>query len=685
MWEDVSLTDLDALRIAKESVGNVSIANMYTTLHSAYRVFVQQLGRGREGGSLGEIATYTLGTWTYLYEQQSTTKIADTPNKTEPMITLDDVLLEYLPPTHPHLPLLLGYTVALFIDHIQVIMPLLPSLILLTNTVSRRGALELIHAMFSNGYRGWGDFSLCMAISRLIGREDEYLHWLSENMTRTFALGGQGLGDLMRLGRDYRSFAPAVVRAVRLLVPVGESNHSPEYSRADDWALILCTELVQRVCTYSLQSKSTKSLIQLADALPPRETILPSLALLVHLTIKAIIPNYPNTNLLPLTKRNLTFDDNDDLSDYGFDIQTRPTPAFELLRNVLPPATLKQQIADLLSVPNFASLGIAIARDWKDHINYDDEDHEDPENLESTSDFLDRMEREYLTETEGVRWRFEDVLAEWIGEWPDGKEIGSSKIPRTKRIVLKEEEEEGEEEEREEEEEWAGSLVKRRVPRSGLIMETPLHSRGVFDAKTEQKALLERLFKLSSIGRHEKSGRMKEMVPEESDGGSFLERIHSQSSTTEKHPWLESEESSDLEMEEIRSNARGKKRSVRSDEGNIYKDSDPDRPIAETMTWKPRKRRRFDVENTEDDSEGSIYEDDDLENQSVQSDSAFEVSTSDVDELSISIDNPRLALRGIPFNPKLSHRTSATSLSKSLVRESSPILLDDTSDDELAI
>ena len=632
------------------------------------------------------MGVHTLGTWTYLYEQQSTTKIADTPKLENPLLTLDDVLLEYLPPTHPHLPLLLGYTIALFIDHVQVIRPLLPSLILLTNTVSRRGALELAHTFFSIvDQHYWEDFSLCMAISKLIGREDEYLHWLSENMSRNFAWG-KGLGHLLRLGREYPSFAPAVVRAVRLAIPVGASLPWPDTPTVDDWALIYCTELVQLVCTYSLQSKSTNHIIQLAAALPPRETLHPSLALLVHLTIKATLPDYPDTNLLPLTKRNLTFDD-DEQPDHEFVItRTRPPPAFDLLRNVFPPVILKQQISELLSCPKLSSLGIAIARDWKDHINYDDEDHEDPENLESTSDFLDRVEREYLTETEGVKWRFEDVLAEWIGEWPDGKEMGSSKIPRTKRIVLKEEESEEEEQKDEEDEEWAGSLVKRVVPRSGLVTETPLQSRGGFDVRTERKAVLERLFKLSSIGRRGRS-EIKDAAVEDSDGGSFLKRINWQQSMTERHKWTEFEDGIDIEATEIQSHGRSRKRGIGSDT-SIYKDSDPERPVAQPVKPKPRKRRRFDVDNTDDDSEGSVYEEgSDLENQSIQSASEPDPSTSDVDELSISIDNPRPALRGIPLNNrKLSHRTSKSSLSKSLlVRESSPILLDDESEDELAI
>ena len=682
MWEDASLTDIDALRIAKESVGNVSIANMYTTLHSAYRIFMQQLGRDPEGGSLAQIATYTLGTWTYLYEQQNTTKIADTPNEREPLLTLDDVLLEYLPPTHPHLPLLLGYTVALFIDHVCVIRPLLPSLILLTRTVSRRGALELLHAMFSIAEHCWEDFSLCMAVSRLIGREDEYLRWLSENMSAEFARGG-GLGQLLRLGCEYPSFSPAVIRAVRLVIAMGApitGLHAPAVS---DDVLIVCTELVQVLCSYSLHSKSTKHLIQLADALPSRHTPHPSLALLVHLTIKALCPDYPDANLLSLTKRRLTFDDDDGPNDGLMYSRTRPPPAFHLLRSVLPPDILKQQITMLLSSPKFSSLGIAIARDWKDHINFDDEDHEDPDNLESTPDFLDRVEREYLTETEGVTWRFEDVLAEWIGEWPDGKEMGSSKIPRTRRIIG--EKEISDIEDKDEEDEWGGSLVKRVVPRSGLIMETPLQSRSISDAKTERKAVLERLFKLSSIGRCGRSERVKDLVVEESDGTSFLQRINSQRPVTNGPSWSESEGTTEAEMIGITGHRHDRKREGRSDDGSIYENSDTERAISQRVKSKPRKRRRLDVRDGGDDSDGSLYEDRDFENQSVRTDSEIEAPTSDVDELSISNEPPRPVLHRITLNCKLSHRTSTTSLSKSFIRESSPILLDDPSDDELAM
>jgi hypothetical protein len=218
-----------------------------------------------------------------------------------------------------------------------------------------------------------------------------------------------------------------------------------------------------------------------------------------------------------------------------------------------------------------------------------------------------------------------------------------------------------------------------------LVIETPLQSRG-FDAKTGRKAVLERLFKLSSIGRRGRS-ESKDAAVEDSDGGSFLKRINLQQSMTERHKWTESEESTDVEVTEKKSHGRSRKRRIGSDT-SIYKDIDPERPVAQPVKPKPRKRRRFDADNTEDDSEGGVYEEgSDLENQSIQSASEPDPSTSDVDELSISIDNPRPALRGIPLNNrKLSHRTSKSSLSKSLlVRESSPILLDDESDDELAI
>ena len=249
IWEDLQINDVDALKNAKNSTTSVSIANMFTTLHSSYRVFLQQLHSGSKLGGLTEIATYTLGTWTYLYERQSSVQHTETPSD-DPVLTLDDVLLEYLPPTHPHLPLLLGYTIALFNDYVAVIRPLLPSLILLTHTVSRRATLELLHCMFSTAGSGWEDFSLCMTISRLIGRDDEYLLWLSRNMTLQFITDG-GLGHLLRLTRDYPSFAATIVRAVSLCVP---QKRTP----LDQDLVSILSELIQLVCTYSLQSTSTK-------------------------------------------------------------------------------------------------------------------------------------------------------------------------------------------------------------------------------------------------------------------------------------------------------------------------------------------------------------------------------------------------------------------------------------------
>src|SRR5271170_3483207 len=179
-------------------------------------------------------------------------------------------------------------------------------------------------------------------------------------------------------------------------------------------------------------------------------------------------------------------------------------------------------------------------------------------------------------------------------------------------------------------------------------METPLQSRGVFDAKTERKAVLERLFKLSSIGRRGRSER-KDLAVDERDAGSFLKRINSQQSMSERYKWTESEDSTDVEVAEIKGHGRGRKRRIGSVDTSIYRDSDPEQPVAQTLTPEPRKRRRFDVDNTDDDSERSVYEEDsDLENRSIQSASELEPSTSDVDELSISMSNPRPPLRGIP-------------------------------------
>ena len=648
IWEEVQFTDNDALKFAKNSAMSVSIANMFTTLHSSYRVFCHQLQSGCSLESLGGIATYTLGTWTYLYERQSNVQpYAESAVTTEgdPIITLDDVLLEYLPPTHPHLPLLLGYTIALFCDYVEFIRPLLPSLILLTHSVSRRATIELVHCMFSVAGSGWEDFSLCMTISRLIGREDEYLHWLSQNMTVSFITDG-GLGHLLRLNREYPSFAATIVRAVYLSVPQKRTPLDLDLES-------ILSDLIQLVCTYSLQSTSTKHLIQLASILPSQRTPLPSLSLLIHLTITANLPDYPDTYLLPLLKRDLSF---------------------KILRQVLPSETIKSQISSLLQSTTLSPLAISIVRDWKDHIDYDDE----PEDLESIQEFLDRIEREYLSETEGVIWRFEDVLEEWIGEWPDGKQIGSTKIPRVRRYIPTEEEDEDEDEE----DEFAGSLVKRFVPRSGLIVETPAPSRGM-EVMSERKGVLDRLFKLTNIGQTAKSTRVESVYSEESDGESFLERLgHRKMQSGMKNVY-----GRDKNDDEIEDNNQVRKRTISSDdETSIYKDSDPERKEVEATKGEGRKRQRF--EDSDDDSDRSVYEYSDLENYSVQSNSDLEPSTSDIDELSIEIHDPRSALRGIPINRNPTRpRTSSTSraVGKMLVRESSPIFYNDESDDELAI
>jgi len=453
-----------------------------------------------------------------------------------------------------------------------------------------------------------------------------------------------GLGHLLRLTRDYPSFAATITRAVSLCVP---QKRTP----LDQDLVSILSELIQLVCTFSLQSTSTKDLIRLASALPPQRTPLPSLSLLIHLTIKINLPDYPNTNLIPLLKRDLKFD---------------------VLRQVLPPSTLKSHISSLLASSPLSTIAIAITRDWKDHINYDDD--EEPDHLESTQEFLDRIEREYLTETEGVKWRFEDVLEEWIGEWPDGRELESTRVPKVRRWVPVDDEGE------DEDEEFAGSLVKRYVPRSGLVLETPVQSRGV-DFMSERKGVLERLFKLTSIGRTVKRGRTASAIVEDKDGGSFLERL-GQSGT--KLTEIENEKGS------ARHNGCARKRRVVSDnETGIYEDSDPEDRVINNVKPKRRTRRRFD--DCDDDSDDSVYEenyhDSDVENRSVQSDPDLEEpSTSDIDELSISVEPPRPALKGIPVNRK-AHRTSShrNSTNKILVRESSPVLFDDVSDDELAI
>lgn len=648
----MQLTDSDTLKFAKASVGSVSIANMFGTLHSAYRIFLQQLVPGCSLSSLKEVATYTLGTWTYLYETQTEIQPADSPSSDELALTLDDVLLEYLPPTHPHLPLLLGYTIALFDDYAEVIRPLLPTLILMTHTVSRRATLELAHTLFSVSGAGWEDFSLCMAISRLTGREDEYLLWLSRNMSLAFIQEG-GLGHLLRLGRDYPSLAPTVLRAIQLCTPK-RKKQTPEDPDLES----TITHLIQLICTYALQTNSTKHLIHLAAVLPSKQTPFPSLALLIHLTIKNSLPSYSDAVLLPLLHRKLTY---------------------TLLRQVIPPSALKSQITYFMTQSSLSTLAIAIARDWKEHIDYDDDDSD---HLESTAEFLERVEREYLSETEGVKWRFEAALAEWIGEWPDGREMWSSKITKTKQVFPVEETEEEEEENVEEEDEFGGSLVKKFVPRSGLVMETPLPMK-VSDCKTERRAVLERLFKLSSIGSTVKNARTKDVIKEARDEGSFLKRLAADQRRTIP-----------ISLKRTKS---PRKRVIESDDedgdASIYKDSNPEYTVMETIIPSPRKRRRFAQSDTE--SDGSVYqasinEDSDLENQSIQSEPESDLlSTSDVDELSISLTPNRSALQGIAINrtPRKSphHHNSGRVVSKLLVRESSPALLDDGSDDELAL
>lgn len=641
VWEAVHLTDLVALNFAKASVSNVSVVNIFHTLHSSYRIFLQQIESACATDTLGQIATYELGTWTYLYEKQSTAQHTDSPPE-DPVVTLDDVLLEYLPPTHPHLPLLLGYTTALIIDSVEVIRPLLPSLILLTRAVSRRATLDLTHCLFSVADSNWEDFSLCMTISRQIGREDEYLMWLSRHLTWPFIHQG-GMGHLLRLGRDYPSLAAVVLSIVQLCVPKKRTPIRP------DWEPLV-TELILLVCTYSIQSTSTNQLIQLASAFPSQHTPLPSLSLLLHLAIKSNRPDYPNTALYPLVKRNLTF---------------------TLLRQVLPPSTLKSQITELFADRTLAPLAMAISRDWKDHIDYDDES----DNFESTPEFLERVEREYLTATEGVIWRFEDVLEEWIGEWPDGRQLGSSKIPRTRRIVFTEEEE------------FGGSLVKKLVPRSGLVMDTPLPSK-VFDPKTERRAVLEKLFKLSSIGRTESPAKTNGTEMDDDAGGSFLQRLgltHVPSGSTDDL------DTGAYDARQRRKN--GKRRIVLSDvdEAVVYKDGSPEAHCTRKVNQRCRKRRRFRQHDVT--LEGSSYEDSctegvDLENQSVHDDSDMELPTSDIDELSITIDPNRAALQGVSLNKTVrrgSRRSLVGTPSKMLVRESSPVFLDETSEDELAI
>ena len=621
---------------------------------------------------------YTLGTWTYEYEAQTTriTNLAShSPGSpTEPILTLDDVLLEYLPPTQSHLPLLLGYTVSLLNEYREWMRPLLPSLILLTAGVCRRAAIELTHSLFDVAGFGWGDFTLCMTMSRLLGREDEYLAWLAENMGGEFLV--QYMGHFLRIPRDYASFTRVVQRTIEVGVTKKYDNQKEidhslcgEIMRHDlgDMEAVL-SQLVQKVCIWALQSGSTNDLVKLYNTLLSKRAKLSSLNLLLHLTIQTLHPDYPSISLVRLSKTHLDFNP---------------------LRSIFPPPILKSHISRLLEIPGLSAMAVAIARDWKDHIDYDDEDDEDPEHVESISDFLDRVERDYLSATEGVKWRFEDVLAEWIGEWPDGTQLGSSKIPRMRKTpwILNEqdvqEKQEDLEDEEEEEEEFAGSVVKRVVPRSGLIVETPVPQRGGTNGIniSERKGVLERLFQLTSIGQTEKQRRHKAIDLVEGD--SFMDRLGLEGKHGSIGGKLESCGILDVRTlveEDVEHQRKRKSRQQRR-----------------SSTKAGQKWRRFD-DGESDSGEGSIYEESDVENirpkmrkrRQCKSDATLltnfvdtsveeEPSTSDVDELSISIEErpPRHVLRNLMVNRKVS--------SSMVVRESSPINMAGSSDDELGI
>ena len=674
------MTDVEALKRAKASAVSTSLATMYDSLHSSYRTFCLQVRRrqGSIGSTLAEISMYTLGTWTYEYEAQTTrtTNLAShTPGSTtEPILTLDDVLLEYLPPIHSHLPLLLGYTVSLLNEYREWIRPLLPSLILLTASVCKRAAIELAHSLFDVAGSGWGDFILCMTVSRLIGREDEYLAWLAENMGDECLV--QYMGHFLRIPRDYASFTRVVQRTIEVGVTKKYDDQKEidlsvrgETMRHDleDMEAIL-SQLVQKVCVWALQSGSTNDLVKLYNTLSSDRAQLSSLNLLLHLTIQTLHPDYPSVSLVRLSKTHLNF-----------------SP----LRAIFPPPVLKSHISRLLEIPGLSAMAVAIAQDWKEHIDYDDEDDEDPDHVESISDFLDRVEREYLSATEGVKWRFEDVLAEWIGEWPDGTQLGSSKIPRMRKTswILSEqdvqEKEHGPEDEQEEEEEFAGSLVKRVVPRSGLIVETPVPQRAGTNGIdiSERKGGAERLFRLTSIGQTEKQRPSNAIDLENNlEGESFMDRLGLEG----KHGSIggQVESCGILDARIV----------VEDDERNM-ESRQPRRSSRKAR----QKRRRFD-DSESDSEEGSIYEESDVENivpktrkrRQCKSDSTpltnfvntsveEEPSTSDVDELSISIEEraPRHALQNLMVNCRVS--------SSMVVRESSPINMADSSDDELGI
>ena len=641
------------MKFATNSATSVSIANLFIKLHSSYRNFAQQLQNGCSCNSLAQVATYTLGAWTYLYERQTSVQSISSPSSENPPLTLDDILLEYLPPTHPHLPLLLGYTISLFNDYADAIGPLLPSLILLTRPVSRRATIELTHTLFEIVQYCWEDFILCMTISRLIGREDEYLSWLSQNMNQQFVDEG-GLGHLLRVKRNYPSFTAAVYRALSLALPSNRKSVNEDIKG-------VISDLVQLVCSYCM---SAKQLSQLALLL---RTPLPSLALFLHLTLKSLDPNYPDTFLLPLLKRNLDF---------------------RLVRERIPIALLKTHITCFLSQKQLSHLAISIARDWKDHINYDDEDDEYA--LESTQEFLERIEREYLTETEGVKWRYEDVLAEWIGEWPDGRELESTRIAKVTRLIPDESSDFEallEDDAEEEDEEFGGSMVKRRVPRSGLLemLDTPLPPKRDYPdvLGSERKAVKDRLFKLAGIGQTPRIPRVRDVDVRKSDESTFFEMIGlgNLSLSEEK----ERDEDTDDDSSVVISPKSRRKRTVLSDdEHEIYHESDEEFQSSPPKT-KGRKRRRFGEED--DDSHISDYHDSDIENRYTND---FDMNLSDEDELSFSSTTSRPVLRGIPMNRQLtrSHRQrqrSITVVGKMLVRESSPVLQGEGSDDELAM
>jgi hypothetical protein len=629
--ELAEFTEADAIKFARATTPNVSLSKMYDNLYVSYRTFLQHIGSGCKGGSLTEIATYTLGTWTYLYEKQSAAQNAESSE--QPILTLDDVLLEYLPLTHPHQSLLLGYTIALLNDYPQFIRPFLPSLILLTNAYSRRATLELLHILFRIGGPGWEDFLLCMALSRTIGYEDEYLKWLSEHMKPQFIEGGV-VGHLLRLGKYYPSLSATVARAIQLSVPHTCKSVTPDFE-------LVLTDLIQLICVHSLESQSSKHLRHLASVLPPKSTPLPSLALLIHLTLLSLIPNHSTSALHTLHTRQLNF-----------------TP----LRQTLPPSTLKDLLAALLLHPTLRHLCISIAHDWKDHIDYDEEtdDH-----MESTAEFLDRVEREYLTATEGVRWRFEDVLAEWIGEWPDGREMWSSKVPKRKSVVIEDDDDDDDEEE--EEGEWGGSIVKRDVVRSGLILETPLSKD---EGKSEKNSVVQRLFKLAGLGSTTKAGRDRVVCGVE-DFSPVVERLGREKRVDRRQCAPRA-----AKMEAVKRNSTtlldlfGEE-----DELESYDD------ILPTKHESKRKKRRYAQGDSE--SEANIYEEPNAEDiVNPVWDAEDEPRSSDIDELSISYDRPKAFHKP----PRSSSRHSLASITnKMLIRESSPIIVEDESDDELAI